>query len=268
MYPTIFEIGPLTLKSFGLMAAMGFFFAYLAIKKIALRKKMLSSDDVAQFLVVIMLGGAFGARFAYVAEHWKAEFASLPFSEIFRFDKGGLMFYGGLIGAIFAIYLFSRARKIALVKLLDIAAFSLPLGHFFGRVGCFLNGCCYGKVCDSIISVTYPQYSNPWADQVHQGLISKAHVTSLPILPSQLIESVLNLVLFFVLYNVAKKDRPDGFVAGCYLISYAIIRIFTETLRSDPRLSFGAFSIAQTISLILLPIGLAFILYAKRRKAQ
>lgn len=266
MFPTICQLGPLTIKSFGLMAALGFIAAYAVMRRLSQKVAGLVPDAASQLMVFIMVGGALGARFAYVAEHWSQEFAGQPFSEIFRFDKGGLMFYGGLGGAILAIVLFSRLKRCNLVSLLDLAATVLPLGHAFGRVGCFLNGCCYGRVTSSPIGVAYPAGSNPWYEQVSEGLIAKAAAKSLPLVPSQPIEALLNLALFAALYALARRTGRTGLLSGVYLVAYALIRFFTETLRSDPRMSVGSLSIAQFICLFVFAAGLAFMGFSRAKK--
>ena len=273
MYPTLFEIGPFTLHSFGLMAALGFLAALFAMTALARRGLAggLTPDGVSQLLVMVMLGGAFGARFAYVAEHWTSEFAGRGFVEVFRFDKGGLMFYGGLVGAILLIALFSRIRRLPLVGLLDLCATALPLGHAFGRVGCFLNGCCYGRPTSCFLGVTYPAGSSVWADHVHQGLVTRGAAGSLPVFPSQLIEAAANLLLFAALFHLMRRRPARGFVSGVYLVSYAVIRFFTETLRGDPRMPVGPLSISQAISVAALLSGVAFLVcsrFASRRGGE
>jgi len=259
MYSEILQLGPFTLRSFGLMAALGFLAANLILRRFAGRLAGMSDDDASRLLVFAMVGGALGARLAYVAEHWSAEFAGEPFVEIFRFDRGGLMFYGGLGGAIAAIALFSRIARKPLPALLDLSAVALPLGHAFGRVGCFLNGCCYGRVHDCLLSVRYPAGSEPWFAQVRDGLISRSAARSLPVLPSQLVEAALNLALFAMLASVARRGPRRWTTAGLYLVCYAAIRFFTETLRSDPRMAVGPFSIAQFICLFTFAAGLAML---------
>ena len=258
MYPTLFSIGPFTLRSFGLCAALGFLAAYAVMRRIGSRIAGVSPDGAAEFVVFVMVGGALGARLAYVAEHWSAEFAMAPLLDVFRFDRGGLMFYGGLGGAILSILLFARKNRLRVVPLLDLAAVALPLGHAFGRVGCFLNGCCYGRVADLPVCVRYPAGSNPWQDQVADGLITRAAAQSLPVIPAQLVEAALNLALFAALLALSRKAPRSGILAGAYLVSYAVIRFFTETLRSDPRMAVGPFSIAQFICLFVLLAGVAF----------
>ena len=266
MYPTLFTLGPLTVHSFGLLVALGFLSALYVMGILARRGFVpgLPEEGVSQLVVCAMLGGAGGARFAYVCEHWSAEFAGRPFLEVFRFDKGGLMFYGGLFGAILVIALFARLKKVRLVRILDLCAVALPLGHAFGRVGCFLNGCCFGRICDSAISVRYPAHSPAWWEQVGAGLIGRGAPETLPILPSQLIEAAANLVLFAALFVWARKKPREGAVAGAYLIAYAVIRFCTETLRSDPRMMVGPLTISQFLGLGVFAAGLALLLFSRK----
>jgi phosphatidylglycerol:prolipoprotein diacylglycerol transferase len=248
------------------MVALGFLAALFFMTRLARLGfvEKLPEEGVSQLVLCAMLGGAFGARLAYVCEHWSAEYAERPFLEIFRFDKGGLMFYGGLIGAIVVIAFFSKVKKISLVRILDLCAVGLPLGHAFGRVGCFLNGCCFGRVCDSVISVKYPANSPAWWQQVGNGLIGRGATETLPILPSQLIEATANIILFAALFAYARKKPAEGRVAGAYLIAYAVIRFFTETLRNAPRMMVGPLTISQLLGLGVFAAGLALLLMRKK----
>lgn len=263
MFPEICKLGPLTLRSFGLMAAMGFMCAYFAMRRHSQSVAGLHPDGASQLLVFAMVGGALGARLAYVAEHWTAEFAGLPLTEVFRFDKGGLMFYGGLGGAIVAIALFSSLARKSFWAMLDLAALALPLGHAFGRVGCFLNGCCYGRVTQSFLGVRYPAGSEPWHAQVAQGLLPRSASQSLPVVPSQLVEALLNLAIFAALLALARRRPRRLAISGTYLVSYAFVRFFTETLRSDPRMAVGPFTISQFICLLVLAAGVAFLVASR-----
>ncbi len=246
--------------------ALGFLAALGAVTFLARRGFIpgFPEEGASQLVLCAMAGGAAGARIAYVCEHWSAEYAGRPFTEVFRFDKGGLMFYGGLFGAIAAIALFSRAKKVPLLRVLDLCAAVVPLGHAFGRVGCFLNGCCYGRACDSALSVTYPAHSPAWWEQVGAGLIGRGAPESLPVLPSQLIEAVANLVLFSILFTWARRKPAKGLLSGAYLMAYAAIRFFTETLRSDPRMMVGPLTISQFLSLCAFAAGVAIILLGRR----
>lgn len=268
MYPDLFSIGGVSLHSFGLMAACGFLAAWFAMCALAGRGLAggLDADGISRLLVFVMIGGAAGARAAYVAEHWSSEYSRLPYTEVFRFDKGGLMFYGGLAGAVLAAVLFARLRRLRLSGVLDLCATVLPLGHAFGRAGCFLNGCCHGRVTRSAFSVCYPRGSIAWCEQVREGLIGPSAAKSLPVLPSQPVEAFADLLLFAVLYRMALKGRsPRWRASGAYLAGYAVIRFCTEAMRGDERMSVGPFSISQSISLVAFLGGVAFLALSCRQ---
>lgn len=275
MFPILFEIGSFKLHSFGLMAALAFLSGLFIMTAMAKRGRAggLTSDGVSQLMVFLMVGGALGARIAYVAEHWSSEFANAPLLEPLRFDKGGLMFYGGLIGAILAIAVLSHVKKASLVGMLDLCAAVLPLGHALGRIGCFLNGCCYGTVCgNSPIGIHYPVGSTVWCEQVENGLIGRGSAESLAVWPSQLIEAALNIALFAVLQRMTFRSAPKGLVSAIYLIAYGAIRFLTETLRGDPRMAVGPLSIGQFISCCCIAAGVAVAIaavqFAHRRQTR
>src|SRR5437870_3141390 len=96
----------------------------------------------------LIIGAIAGARTLYVITFWREQFATKPFPEIFMVQKGGLVYYGGLIGASLAYIIYARRKKLALWKGADVLAPSIALGYFFGRIGCLMNGCCYGRPCN------------------------------------------------------------------------------------------------------------------------
>jgi phosphatidylglycerol:prolipoprotein diacylglycerol transferase len=256
MYPIFFQLGPLTLHAFGLMMALGFVAALAVMRRLSRRGfGGLDDDQLARLIVWIMAGGIVGARLAYVAEHWSSEFAANP-GAIIRIDQGGLMFYGGVLGAILAIGGYARRGGRPLLDLLDLCAVGLPLGHAFGRLGCFLNGCCYGHVCRGAFGVGYPAGSLAWREQVAAGLLPAAAASSLPVVPTQLIELAANLAIFGFLLRLARRHPSRGRVTSAYLLLYAVVRFATEILRGDPRLTQGGLSIGQWISILIFAIGL------------
>lgn len=256
MYPTFFQLGPLTLHAFGVMMALGFVAALAVMRRLSRHGfGGLDDDQLARLIVWIMAGGIVGARLAYVAEHWSGEFAANP-GAIIRIDQGGLMFYGGVLGAILAIGGFARRAGRPLFDLLDLCAVGLPLGHAFGRLGCFLNGCCFGRVCQGTLGVGYPAGSLTWREQVAAGLLPASAASSLPVVPIQLVELAANLVIFGLLLRLARRHPARGRVTSAYLLLYAVVRFTTETLRGDPRLTQGGLSIGQWVSILVFAIGL------------
>ena len=268
MHSELFQIGPLTLRAYGLCMALGFLFGWQAAAWLC-RKTGQDADRLTSLLTWLMLSAVFGARTAYVLEHWHAEFAASPWS-ILRVDQGGLMFYGGLIAAALVLVLYARTYRQHLFEITDLVLAVVPLGHAFGRVGCFMHGCCYGKLTHVCIGVAFPKESPAWWEQASAvpPLIAQTAEQSLPVIPTQLIEAGANALLFAVLFALYPKRRQRrGFITGCYLISYALLRFVIEYLRGDPRLAVGPFSISQTISLGLLSLGLFCLAYARRGAA-
>lgn len=270
MYPTLLDLGIYQIRSFGLCMVFAIFSSFFLLKWLR-KKDNFEMEFWLMFVSVLMVFGMLGARVAYVCEYWTEVFKDDLYS-IIDIKNGGFVFYGGFIGASLAGTIFCLIMKRSLTDTLDVAATVLPLGHAWGRVGCFLNGCCFGRISDSSISVCYPRFSNAWCSQVKQELISGDASCSLAVLPSQLIEAALNLAICVILVILYRwKKRIPGMQMALYAIMYSSVRFYTETLRSDRRAHVFDFSIAQFISIFLMAFGigmLIFCLIRNKRKAK
>jgi phosphatidylglycerol:prolipoprotein diacylglycerol transferase len=264
MHSELFQIGPFTLRMYGLCMALGFLMAWRAM--VYLRKRTGQPyEDVTTLLTWIMITSIIGARAAYVIEHWSAEFAHDPVA-IFRVDQGGLMFYGGLISAFLLCVVYTYYYKLNLFDVGDVTAAVLPLGQFFGRLGCFMHGCCYGHRTEAWYGISFPKGSPAWQEQLSSGLITHQAAEALPVIPTQLIESLATLLLFIALSRAyLKRYNERGFVSGCYLMGYATLRFFIEFLRGDPRALVGPLSIGQTISISIFLGGVACIAWSRTK---
>jgi phosphatidylglycerol:prolipoprotein diacylglycerol transferase len=168
--------------------------------------------------------------------------------------RGGLAYYGGFVFAVaFAIY-FIRKHKLLVGRTCDLASPGISFGLFFGRLGCFWNGCCYGKETSSSVGVVFPHYSPAWRAQLDAGEIALAQAAH-PVHPTQLYESLACLLIFAVLYYVVRpRKRRDGQVFAWFLILYAIARSAIEVLRDDDRgVFFGGY--LSTSQLLSIPLG-------------
>ena len=241
MFPDLIDLGFLHLRTYGACMATGFLVCWWLIEFLGRRK------DLSNFLLALMASGVLGSRIAYVIEHWQSEFAAHP-ERIVRVDQGGLMFYGGLILAIAVFFAWCWWKKERPLALADLLCTVIPLGHAFGRIGCFFYGCCYGRDSDAWCAVTFPAGSPSWFEHGRR-LVS--------VLPTQLFEAAALFLLFALLLFVYRRWRRH--TAGLYMIGYAAIRFCMEYLRGDPRAAVGPFSISQTISLALLVLGLALV---------
>jgi len=268
MHPDLISLGFLHVKTYGVCMALGFLAAWQVVGWLC-RRGGRSADALTNLMLAMILSGVVGSRIAYVIEHWQREFASDPW-RIVRVDQGGLMFYGGLILACLVFFGWCLCKRESIRPLADMLTVVIPLGHAFGRVGCFFYGCCYGRVSECACAVRFPAGSPASYEQSAQHLIASPMMPSLPVLPTQLFEAaavfLLSLALL-ALYLRFARTRP-GLVTGSYLIGYACVRFGIEMLRGDPRAAVGPFSISQTISLGLLICGSAFIAIAFRREKQ
>jgi phosphatidylglycerol:prolipoprotein diacylglycerol transferase len=255
MFPDILDVGFLHIRTYGLCMAVGFLICWKIFEKIS------SRTDLSNLLFAMIISGVMGSRIAYVVEHWNEQFAANPMSVI-RIDQGGLMFYGGLILAVLVYLVWCAVKKENPLKLGDCLAAVIPLGHAFGRIGCFFYGCCYGKISNSALAVEFPRGSPAWYEQVHDKLITYSSPHSLGVLPTQLFEAAALFCLFFCLLFLRKVRKEVGFTLGTYLSSYAIIRFFIEYLRGDPRAEVGMFSISQAISIAIFVIGVSCMAYS------
>ena len=258
MFPDLIDLGFLHLKTYGACMATGFLLCWHLIERLSGRK------DLSNLLLSLMIGGVAGSRIAYVIEHWQSEFASNP-AAIIRVDQGGLMFYGGFILSFVIFFAWCFVKRESPLKLADLLAAVIPLGHAFGRIGCFFYGCCYGRDSDCWCAVTFPMGSPSWYEHGRR-MVS--------VLPTQLFEAAALLVLFGALM-LAWRGRKTGdgrqwgggLILGLYLCGYAVIRFGIEILRGDPRAAVGPFSISQAISIGMIVVGSLFILNSRRKRS-
>ena len=251
MFPDLIDLGFLHLKTYGACMATGFLLCWMLVEKLSGRK------DLSNLLLSLMIGGVVGSRIAYVIEHWQSEFASHP-AAIIRVDQGGLMFYGGFILSFVIFFVWCFLKKEKPLELVDLLAAVVPLGHAFGRIGCFFYGCCYGRDSDAWCAVTFPMGSPSWFEHGRRMV---------GVLPTQLFEAAALLALFGLLMWMWRRTRRHpGLILGTYLCGYAVIRFGIEYLRGDPRAAVGPFSISQAISIGMLIIGASFIGFARHHR--
>jgi len=234
MHPILLKIGPLTVYSYGVMVALGFgLAAYLAARRAA--SFGMRSEDVLDLVIYLVIGGIAGARLLYVALN-AGYFARHP-GEVCSITQGGLAFHGGLAADIAVAVFYARARKIPFWNIADLLAPYLALGQAIGRIGCFLNGCCYGIEARRL----------PW------GVAFPG--SGVPRHPTQLYASFILLLLFLVLRERQDRRRFGGEVFIAYCGLYAFQRFFVEFLRGDtPRILFGM-NLPQVLSLGMFAVS-------------
>lgn len=263
MHSELLSFFGLRLQTYGLLMAAGFVLCYLMARRLA----RLTGRDVNEPDTLIMIAavcGVMGARAVYVWQNWADEFAGNPLA-MFQVWRGGLVFYGGFALAAVGMVAYSFLRGEPLRRLTDFCVVFVPLGHAFGRLGCFFHGCCFGGVCRvEGIGVRFPKGSPAWQHQLAQGQIGRWAAEALPVWPTQLIEAVGCALLFALLWWLYRTRRAwAGLCTGVYCVAYALLRFVGEGLRDDPRgATYGGLSFSQTISVGLLAVGLVFLFSA------
>ena len=252
MYPVLFRIGPFTLHTYGVFVAI----AFLSAIALALREARKQGEDANKILDLsfyMLVAAIVGSRILYVLVNWSA-FRHDPL-EIVRIWRGGLVFYGGFIGALLTALWYIRRKGLPLLKTADIVAPSIAFGQSVGRIGCFFAGCCYGKACDLPWGVTF---THP------ESLAPKG----VPLHPTQLYSSLNSLFIFLLLAGLGRIKSFDGQIFWAYVLLYGVTRSILEHFRGDERGMFlgGMLSISQLIGLIMAVIAIAMMIILRRRK--
>jgi phosphatidylglycerol:prolipoprotein diacylglycerol transferase len=247
--------GGLRVFGFGAMIVVAFISATWLAAWRAKREK-LDPEVILDMAFWVVFSGMVGARLFYCYEYWGKDIKS--FWDVLQYWKGGIVFYGGIVGGTIAFFVYRSFRPFPLRPYMDVIAPSIAIGTLFGRIGCFLNGCCYGDTCQLPWAVSFPKPSPPWGHHWHAGMISKNALWSLPVHPTQLYAAVDGLVLLLLLSAYYPLRRRDGEIIGLLMLAYPITRFLVELLRNDEGVFFAGMTISQNISVALFVAGLAY----------
>lgn len=218
----------------------------------------ISGDTIMDVTGWLLVSAIVGARIDYVTTYWNRDFAGQPFSEVFMIQHGGLVYYGGLIGAFIGSVIYLRWKKLPVWRIADILAPSIALGSFFGRIGCLLNGCCYGRPCSFSWAITFPP-----GHETHP-----VGQPGTPVHPTEIYDGLLNLCLYFGLAWLFRHKKFDGQVFAVYLIGYAICRSIVECFRGDyppDHIHWGVLTPAHLLSAPILLAGILLAVFLSRQ---
>lgn len=248
MYPRIVEIGPFTLYSFGLMVILGFGAGLWLASRLA-RRRGLPGDAFLDSAVVVLFASVAGARLLFVLLNWKEY--SHQLAEVAALWRGGMSFHGGVVAGILAGVFYMRRQKIPVLAMADAAAPGIALGYAIGRIGCFLNGCCYGGPTDLPWGVHFP------------GTAAGVHMH-----PTQIYATLANLVLCAVLARAYLRPHRVGQIIALYVSGYSLYRFLIESLRKGYTAEVFALGLtdAQVFSIFSFVAGLIWWLWLQRRR--
>ncbi len=246
MYNDIISIGPFTVHGYGLMIAIGVIVALL-IGEATARKRGLNPDAIFSLTFVCAFFGFASAKVLFCI----IEFKNLLEDPMSVLAGNGFVVYGGIIGGILAAYIYCRIKKLSFIDYFDIVLPCVAVAQGFGRIGCFLAGCCYGRETDSVFGIEFT--SSGFAPN------------GVKLIPTQLISSAGMFMIAGILFLYLKKSTRPGRTGALYLILYSIGRFGVEFLRNDYRGEVGILSTSQFISLFIVVIGIAVFVTRKVR---
>ncbi len=249
MHNELFTIGPITIYGYGLMIAIGIMAAYLNTERLA-KKAGLDPEPVFNILIIGVGFGIVGAKLLYYITVLD-EIIANP-KTLLNLTEGFVV-YGGIIAGILAAALYCKRKNLTFFRYLDAAAPSIALAQGFGRIGCFLAGCCYGMPIDTPFSITFTH--------------SAYAPNNIPLFPSQLVSSAFDFVHFFLLCALYKRNRTPGKIGAFYLIFYSIGRFIIEFFRGDlERGNVGTLSTSQFISVFVAIAGMILVILLQKKE--
>lgn len=262
MYPELFTLslpilGEITITSFGAMMALAFLSAYMVLRA-ELDRLGGDPDLAADMLMGALIGGIVGAKLYYVLLYWDRTVLN-PLGMLF--SRGGLVWYGGLIGGVLGASWMVRRRRASIPMAADAMGPAMALGYAIGRIGCFLVGDDYGRPTDSWVGIAFPRGVPPtsaanlrrFGANVDPGIPDPEILT---VHPTQLYETGVSLVIFFLLWRFRRHPHAQGWLWALWLAAAGAERFFVEMFRAKDDRFLGAFTLAQLISIGLVVLGL------------
>ena len=249
--PNSISIGPVTFHMYGLMVALGLF-AAVVVSAFRAKKRGMSEDTIYSILWASIVGGFLGTRILYYLTVLP-DIVKDP-AILWNFSNGYVV-YGGVIGGVLANCIYFRIKKQEFLPYFDLVIPQVALGQAIGRIGCFFAGCCYGRETHLPIGFTY--HTSQYAP------------TGVPLLPTQLISCLGDLLIFGLLLLYANRKVAKGTVGAMYMMLYSVGRFLIEFLRGDEeRGNVGALSVSQWIAVVVFAVGILLYFVFRARDSR
>jgi phosphatidylglycerol---prolipoprotein diacylglyceryl transferase len=301
MHPTLFHLGSLGFHSYGISIAVGFILAILLSVRAARRQGM-SVERLLDLAFWILVSSLLGSRLLFLITEWRtyvdlcvgvgvtaprgAGRLLFDCTRGLHLWEGGLVFYGGLLGATGASFIYTRRHRLPFLRVADLVVPVIALGHCIGRLGCFCAGCCYGKVTSAAWGVRFPTQSMAFKEMSEAHLLPAAATSTTPLHPTQLYESMAELCIYLLLVLIKPRKRYNGQLLAFYLGVYPVVRMIIELFRADPDRRYvvafatpslnrwlgldpaapSLLSTSQLVSLLCVAGAVALLVAARRRR--
>ncbi len=258
MLPSIYIFGR-EIPTYGIIGFIGIVVAILFGVFYFSRYYDIKKEDIFYCTLFALIGIGIGSKLLYIITiipELPSIISNLGWKEtLIRIMQGGFVFYGGLIGGVLGILVYSKTFKISFKKLIIILCPTVPIFHAIGRIGCLCAGCCYGQEYHGFGSITF--HNTPYAP------------TEIPLFPTQIVESICNLIIFIILLITYKRYIGTYKTLALYAVLYSIVRFIIEFYRGDAiRGILLGLSTSQWISIVLFAVGIGLFIYENNKKGQ
>lgn len=237
MHPVLFKLGPFTIYSYGFFLASAFLISSILVEKQA-RRAGIKPHIISNLCLISLISGIIGARLFFIILN--LDFFKHNPKQIIMFHEGGLVWYGGLTFALICGFIYLRLKKQPVLSILDFVSVYIALAQSIGRIGCFLNGCCFGKI--------WPRYNIFY--------------------PTQIFSSLIMLSIFIILRILQTRHIKTGNIFLLYLILYSLKRFFIEFIRADPYLVILNLTVFQVISVSIFIVAVISFMLQNRLSKQ
>lgn len=245
----LFSIGKFTVYGYGFMIALGIL-ACILMGMYRAKKNNLNPDAILDIAIWGVLSGFLGAKLLYVI----VEFPAFLKNPLVVLGSEGFVVYGGIAAGVAAGAIYCKRKGYRFLEYFDLAAPSIAVAQGFGRIGCFLAGCCYGRETNSFLGVVFPE-----------GALAPAGVK---LLPTQLISSAGDFLIMFLLLFYSRKAKHTGDVGALYMLMYSVGRFLIEILRNDDRGTVAFLSTSQAISIVIFLAAILLFWLNKKRPTE
>ncbi len=242
MYPVICKIGPFSIYSYGLMLVVAFAVSS-TLARLQAKKQNINPDIIFNFSFVVFISGIIGARILYIIQNL-SYYLKNPLETI-MLQQGGLSWFGGLVFGLVSGIMYLKKKNLSVYKILDLIIPFVALAGGIGRIGCLLNGCCFGRV--SKFGIYFA---------VHNSIL----------IPTQIYSSLSLIFIFIILRFLQERPHKEGAIFFAYLLFYSIKRFFIEFWRGDNEMIIFRLTLFQIISMVIFCLSFLKLLLIKKSK--